>query len=328
MYIGKINGKYCFTRLDSANESALITGCSGTGKTTKMQEIELMGAKSGNTVIVFDTGCTHSRDNIFTGFRAEYNSYENRIDAEQDGLNLCLWNDRNMKEVISVLGTYYRLGYRQKGVLRRAVSGAGRYIERGYGELEALQISLKALCCNDSEILLEKMWNFLESGVVRNSNKQIKKDRINIIDLSGLGEDTKQVIMEILLAVCWSYIQNEKEKEEKLVLSLDEFQDLSMGKNAIILRMLREGRKFHSSFLLATQTLSTFSKEAVSVINQAATRVYFRPPVNELEKTAREIEPGNHLKWKKKLSGLKVGHCIVVGDVAVGNVAISRPLIL
>ena len=88
MFLGCLKNKPCFTSDSSPNSSVCITGISGSGKTVRMQKIELDCVKRGKTVLILDTNNTHSEEQIFSSFKQEYVSFVNRIDAVRDGLNI------------------------------------------------------------------------------------------------------------------------------------------------------------------------------------------------------------------------------------------------
>lgn len=50
----------------SPNNSVLMTGISGSGKTCRMNQIELDAALHGKTVIILDLNQTHEYKQIFT----------------------------------------------------------------------------------------------------------------------------------------------------------------------------------------------------------------------------------------------------------------------
>ena len=47
MYLGKFQGRNCVSSKFSPNESICITGLSGTGKTVRLQKIEIEAAREG-----------------------------------------------------------------------------------------------------------------------------------------------------------------------------------------------------------------------------------------------------------------------------------------
>ncbi len=75
MYIGNFDGKACWVSQNSPNRSVCVTGISGTGKTTRLNFMELLNAKAGATVLVLDTKQTHTAERIFPCIQEEYLQY-------------------------------------------------------------------------------------------------------------------------------------------------------------------------------------------------------------------------------------------------------------
>lgn len=80
--------------------------------------------------------------------------------------------------------------------------------------------------------------------------------------------------------------------------------------------------------VLATQTLNTFSKDILALLNQTATKLYFRPAQSEAAKISKEIESDNPKEWAKHLLNLKIGESVAVGDLCIGDTQITRPILL
>ena len=78
---------------------------------------------------------------------------------------------------------------------------------------------------------------------------------------------------------------------------------------------------------MATQTLTVFSKRELAVINQAATKLFFRQSSTDIKKVAELIEPGHKEKWISALSRLRVGQAIAVGELEIGGRSISQPIL-
>ena len=91
--------------------------------------------------------------------------------------------------------------------------------------------------------------------------------------------------------------------------------------------ILREGRKFGISLLLATQMLSVFDNATRAVINQAATRLYFRPEANDIKNVAKEIDPENMQRWMNVLKTLKRGEAVTVGEFDISDREVCHPVL-
>ncbi len=325
MYIGTIDGRRSDVSNNASNRMVFATGRPGSGKSARMQTIELECAREGRTVVALDTSFSHCPEFIFPRISGDFEQYVNRIDVASDRINLHLFRDGNAGASIAALGSYYRMGQRQLAVLRDAVS-AVEDAAPGGDDLALLHCSLGM---DGGQTLQEKMEPLLCCGLVQQNVSRIRRGKINIIDFSALDSDVREPLTELFLAYSWNQLQKERRNMGEVIMALDEIQNLSINrKGSSLYRMLREGRKFDVSLLVATQTLSGFSSEAIAILNQAATRLYFCPPANEAERNAREIDSDRADVWRRKLAGLKVGQCIAVGDFVVNGFEISRPLLL
>ena len=80
--------------------------------------------------------------------------------------------------------------------------------------------------------------------------------------------------------------------------------------------------------VLATQSVSNFSKEVMAAINQTAVQLYFRQSVSDLKKAAESIEPTNGGRWTLILKSLAIGESVATGDFSIGEREISQPIII
>lgn len=160
--------------------------------------------------------------------------------------------------------------------------------------------------------------------------KNIALGRINVLDLSEIDAFTQVSLAELILSSIWRNAQFGclKTFTSDLIIVLDEFQNLSLKKDSILRLLLREGRKFGIHLVLATQTTSIFSKDLLALLDQSATRLYFRPAQNEAVKIAKMITHGDPKGWEKRLLDLRVGESIAIGDLCVGTLHIKRPILL
>ena len=165
-----------------------------------------------------------------------------------------------------------------------------------------------------------------ECNVIRTSQCKIQSQRINILDFSDLDENTQKIVLEIVLSCLWK-----KQIENGLPICnvvLDEFQRLYLGSSSLVRQLLREGRKFGMNLILATQSLSIFSKDTVSMLEQAGTKLHFQPTQADLQRIARSLHHIYGNDWHQPLAQLRRGECVADGILQVGEATISRPLIL
>ena len=342
MKIGKYQGIDCHIDNLSPNQSVCVTGISGSGKTTRLYSMELDAVLNGKSVIVIDLNHTHTDDQICPQLRDAYVSKVNRIRPAQDGFALNLFEPHTMPDgtaeplvsmvnfAVSALGSGQRMGPRQVGALRTAVVRAIKIRQKFASDAQTLIYTLAEQNSAHAKAVYEKLWSVLNSGVLGQSRKPLRADSINIIDLGGLDHTTGQTFAEIFLSALWRNVlfRSSDLTRNGILLVLDEFQNFSMKQDAALLQMLREGRKFALSLLLATQTLEVFPKEILAILNQTATRLYFRPAPKEIPRIVKEIDPPDPQLLKKRLAKLKVGEAIAVGDLNVRGTFIQRPILL
>lgn len=342
MIIGSCSGRLCKISTDSPNRSVCITGLSGTGKTSRLNRMEMAGVDDGATVVVLDINKTHTSEQIFSPIRQPYTEKLNYIDVMEDGLGFELLRAIKTKDgkeesfvslvnsAIEALSASQRLGAKQAGVLRRAVIYAIRHLEEYDSEAEALQDGLRL---EDDETtaqaVQEKLWTLLHCGALKKTEKHVETGKINVLDLSEINMAARVILAEIILANIWRQVSFVGTgTDHQLFIVVDEFQNLSCRKNSVLMSMLREGRKFGLQLLLATQTLDVFPREILAILRQTATQLYFRPAPNEVRKIARDIAPEHVGEMAERLLRLKIGQAIAVGDLCVEGREIRRPLMV
>lgn len=304
MYVGMFNGKECITSVRANNDSILITGNMGAGKSCRNNQIELDCAKNQKTVIVIDLHQTHSVDHIFHPLATEYERYTNRINIVNDGLNLSLLNPiknslgleepfiHHVNSVLDALSTNKNMGSKQIAALRTAIIHAIQTRHSFTCESASLASALLREEDANSHAVYQKLWTLLNSNVLRPSCSHIQKGHINILDFTGIDELTQSTISEIILSTLWRNVQ------------------------------------FGIKLILSTQTLEVFPRDVLALLNQPATRLYFKPSPFDLCKAAKEILMYTGYDLSRELSSLNTGECYGVGNFFCDGAEISRPILL
>lgn len=336
MYIGKIGNNSVEIGPGSPNCSILITVMSGSGKTCRMNQIEFEAAMNGDTVLVLDLNQTHEEGQIFGPLRERYNHLQNRIKILEEGLELRFLQPMQNENFVNLVNSAInsltaatRLGTRQIGALRTAVIYAIQNADKFENEMTAITAGLLQQSSRDADAVYEKLWTLLNCGVFRASSKRIEAGKINILSFQNVDALSQTVLAEIVMSYLWRSAQcYGQAMDRKMVVVLDEFQNLAFCKNSVLWNMLREGRKFQLSFLLATQSLDYFTKDKICVLNQVGARIYFMPSINERRSIARAIDEKEMETWVKRLSMLRIGESIAVGSFTIGKNVIDHPIII
>lgn len=332
--LGNLHQEKCTIARSAANQSVLITGISGSGKTCRMQKMELDAAHAGQTIIVIDTAHSHDSEQIFLPIRSEYEPITNRISALRDGINLHPFFSEEQRStpdfltinnITQAISKPANLGVNQTKLLRTAISTICHNYIPGTDDWQSIGSKLKALG-TPGENLFERLWMLFECNVIRTGQNQIQSQRINILDFNTFDDNTQKILVEIALSCLWKDRIDNILPEYTVVL--DEFQRLYLGSSSIVRQLLREGRKFGINLILATQSRSIFPRETVSMLDQAGTNLYFQPAQADLRRIAKSLSQIYGGDWHQPLAQLRRGECIADGILQVGESTIRRPLIL
>lgn len=345
MYLGKCEGLDCIVSPTAPNSSVLITGQSGSGKSCRQNQIELAEVQSGNTVIVLDISQNHNEKDIFGPVIYKYKQHLNRIDAAKDGVGINLLspisNQQGESESyvnfvnsnVYAFSSARQMGVGQQAILREAIETAiaSQNKNCNLSDEDALRMAFSAKKKNTKwQVVYQRLWTTLNCGALRSGKKHIQGQKINILDLSGLDILSAETLAEVVLSYFWRMAYNQGYPKDfgKVTIVVDEFQHLSIKEHSALNMILREGRKFGLNLLLTTQSLSIFSNAELSMLNQAATHLCFRPVDNELTQIAKMIDPSKKEHWRKQLMGLKRGQCLGRGNLDINGNSIQRPLLL
>jgi DNA phosphorothioation-dependent restriction protein DptH len=112
---------------------------------------------------------------------------------------------------------------------------------------------------------------------------------------------------------------------------LDEIQNLDHRSDSPIDKMLREGRKFGLSLILATQTTSQFDQEQRDRLFQAGHKLFFKPADTEIDRFAALLSLStNESKaiWAERLAKLQKGQCWSLGPVLTSGGSLQTKAVL
>lgn len=138
----------------------------------------------------------------------------------------------------------------------------------------------------------------------------------HIIQLTGFAKDAARLVTEFLLIDLYWYYRGKGTEDNPHVLVLDEIQNLDHREESPLAQLLREGRKFGFSLILATQIMSNLEKDERDRLFNAAHKLFFRPADTEIKKYAEIASIFTDEKinvWIKRLASLKKGECYSLG---------------
>ena len=162
------------------------------------------------------------------------------------------------------------------------------------------------------EKMMDKFMPLFSDYNIVFSKKNIGSDCLNkrlvIIQMELLPDEVCEMLSNLLIACQWQEIKRRQKRYDTVVL--DEMQYLNIKENTSFASILREGRKFDSAVVLATQY---FNDELSNLLGQVGHRLIFRPVEKEIKKIVKYDFLGEE-KWTPLLKQLKVGEAIYMGS--------------
>lgn len=315
---------------DSDNQNLLIVGRSGSGKTYALKKIEQNLAESGGAVLVLNYHDTHSEllgnDNIHW------------LDAAADGIPLDLLSsithpDGSKEDDTGVISAAMdifcnvcNLKSRQRSALREAMKRT-QYRNDVHDTIWAIGDELCKAHDEVTDSVYEKFYDIFTQVKVESEKSLMKKGKVTVIDLSRYSEQAQSAVAEMILSFLWRYFRIwGPYANTVLTVVCDEFQTLTIRRNSIFKKILREGRKYHIALFLATQTLADLDRQDKTLLLQAGTQLYFHPSPREAKEIAETLNQDKDTGFQKLLLSLRKGECVAFGRFKVGNTIIERPL--
>ncbi|WPL17369.1 Type IV secretory pathway protein [Thiorhodovibrio winogradskyi] len=155
---------------------------------------------------------------------------------------------------------------------------------------------------------------------------------VQILQLKSLGREIQKLVTEFALWDLYDYAGTHGSTQRPIPVVLDEIQNLDHRPDSPIDKMLREGRKFGLSLILATQTTSNFNNEQRDRLFQAAHKLFFKPADTEIDRFATllgQITSQSKADWAQRLAQLKRGYCWSLGPVETSSGALKTvPLLV
>nr|WP_257022568.1 type IV secretion system DNA-binding domain-containing protein [Pigmentiphaga litoralis] len=316
------------------NRHLLIFGGSGSGKTYAIQclLLEMIKQRQHAAIIDYTDGFLPSKlDQTFVD-RAQPQTHVlvqkpfpinpfQRLEREEPGIGHLQEQSHNVaSRVADVFASVYTIGEVQRAALARHIEqGLSANIQFGLedllGALESDSSAPATLSVKIAEFVKQRPFSLDEGS----GWKQIFRGELpaHILQLVNISKDMQRLITEFALWDFFAYASRNGSKDSPLPVVLDEVQNLDHRSDRAIDKLLREGRKFGVSMILATQTISQFDKEQRSRLFQCTEKLFFKPVDTELKEFAQilaELSTSRSRdEWITELSKLAKGECWAIG---------------
>ena len=236
----------------------------------------------------------------------------------------------------SIFSSIFQLGDQQKASLIRVLQDG---LERN--DDYSLSDVIEGLRADDSqygESLANKLEPLIKAEPFSNKAAQAwdkmllsNNEYVHVMQLKGLAREIQKMVTEFALWDLWDYAQSTGSKNRPIPVVLDEIQNLDHSSDSPIDKMLREGRKFGLSMILATQTTSQFNQEQRDRLFQAGHKLFFKPASTEVDKFAQILAQATSetkQDWSTRLSKLEKGQCWSLGPVVKSDGSFKEEAVL
>ena len=225
--------------------------------------------------------------------------------------------------IASIFASVFTMGDQQSAALIRVLQAG---IEEDPGFVLDDVLPLLRLDGPNGESLANKLEPLIKSEPFRANDESAwagmltsPDNFVHVLQLKGLAREIQKMVTEFALWDLWDYAQNTGSKNRPIPVVLDEIQNLDHSSDSPIDKMLREGRKFGLSLILATQTTSQFDQEQRDRLFQAGHKLFFKPATTEIDRFAQllaQSTPGlSKNDWGQRLASLEKGQCWSLGRV-------------
>ena len=324
------------------NRHMLLFGTSGMGKTYTIQCLLYELGRYGQNSLIVDYTNGFFDNQLEDEFRALLRPVQHivrrdpipinpfRQQVEIIGGGSILEGVANTAQRVSgVFAEVYRFGDQQKSALYQAVKQGIRRAGDSGMLLEDLIPCLEELAKERGAIgtaagsVISKIRPFVDQNPFGAEDPESwerlftdPQHRCHILQRAGFLRDSARLITEFSLIDLYWFYRGRGTKDCPRVLVLDEVQNLDHREESPLAQLLREGRKFGFSLILATQIMSNLEKDERDRLFNAAHKLFFRPADTEIRTYAdiAAVSTGEttHV-WMKRLASLKKGECYSLG---------------
>lgn len=321
-------GRVVYRSANCKNKHMVAMGKSGCGKTLMMLYQILLSARAGERTIIFNWHSIINKNTMPKEMREEYDKYVKVIDVSK-GIGIPLFDplfddngdleddDICIGRITSLIANSCGLAPTYEAMLYNAVSDI--YEENSYSEkgIKAvgdwfLNQDKKTAMTTRTKIISLLEGNCLQQGDFLEDDAMIYE-----LDFNGLGYDRQKSVVDFLLKYIFELAIKGKFIDKPINLYIDEAQNFDFSNNSVIYSAINESRRLDLRLLLSFPSMYAGRKKDMDVITQCGVMFIFSPLDSDRRKIAEKICPKNTDTTVYKLSQLKVGQCLVFGDVEV-----------
>lgn len=326
-----------------ANRHMLLFGASGSGKTYGIQCLLAEMAKAGMRSLIIDYTDGFLPQQVETRFNEVAKPQNHFVITDKLPLNPF----RRQQQIIdpsmpAIEENPYQVASRITSIFTSVFNTMGdqqssalvRTLEAGIEEKPSFSLGDVLIRLREDsqygESLANKLEPFIKSKPFREGADSAWEQMltspdkwVHVLQLKGVAREIQKLVTEFALWDLYDYACNTGSKNRPIPVVLDEIQNLDHRSDSPIDKMLREGRKFGLSMMLATQTTSQFDQEQRDRLFQAGHKLFFKPASTEINRFADLLSvatPGvSKSEWGERLAKLQKGQCWSLGPVLTAS---------
>ncbi|MEW6378862.1 MAG: DUF87 domain-containing protein [bacterium] len=332
-----------FGHKELTNRHMLVFGTSGMGKTYTIQCLLYELGRCGQNSLIVDYTNGFFDNQLEEEFKAflqpvqhvvrkkplSINPFRQQQVEVINGESISEGDANTAQRISGVFGEVYSFGDQQKSALYQAVkrgitaSGeAGMTLTDLIPYLEEISKE-KGSIGSSARSVISKILPFVDQNPFGVEDPESwerlfndSQQRCHVIQLAGFLPDAARLITEFSLIDLFWFYRGRGTKDCPRVVVLDEVQNLDHREESPLAKLLREGRKFGFSLILATQIMSNLQKDERDRLFNAAHKLFFRPADTEVRTYADIIAISTNEKadiWMNHLTSLEKGECYSLG---------------
>ena len=313
------------------NDSYVILGESGYGKSVAAQSIVLQKANQSYGVLSIDIHDSSAPEHLFPTFRKSFEQLSLRIDGYITPIPTTLFEplhyaDGTMESpadlsytISNIITKYIKLSRTETAAFSDSLEYVISNLDDNPDIFPAILKTLDEFDTKASRSASAHLAPLLRHNVFR--NQPIKRHSgIEIINLSKFPPLFQKVIADLLLFD--EFRTASQGGQPPRYIYIDEMQNLSIDKDCYLGKILTEGRKYSLNVILASQSIREFNASERTMLCQANHKLLFHPALLEVKYYAELLaSPQHRAEISDLLRNLEVGQCVFQGPIYIGEEA-------
>ena len=313
------------------NDSYVILGESGYGKSVAAQSIVLQKANQSYSVRSIDIHNSSAPEHLFPIFRKSFEHLSSQIDAYNTPIPTTLFEplhyaDGTMESPADLSYTLSNIIDRHLRLSRSSTTALSESLEYAISDRDnnpdifpAVLKALEEFDTKASRNAMAYLAPLLRHNIFRHQSVNYSFG-IENISLSKFPPLFKNVIVDLLLFD--EFRTASQGGQPPRYIYIDEMQNLSIDKDCYLGKILTEGRKYSLNVILASQSIREFNASERTMLCQANHKLLFHPALLEVKYYAELLaSPQHRAEISDLLRNLEVGQCVFQGPIYIGEEA-------